>query len=362
VSETVFILGAGASVAGGAPMMGNFITTAQNILRGNQLTTPKERENFDLVFKARALLQQVHSKSELNINNIESLFGTFDMAVLLGKLGNLSQEDVDRLPESMSCLIARTIEISLKYPVTGNERTVGCPAPYYLFAQLIRDLDQRQRGSVSIITFNYDIALDYALYFNRMPLNYCCGPLKDSSGRVDVLKLHGSLNWYRCNKCNEVKPWKLEDFFARRQLSPTLASTTTLEISNYLVQLSCPSCGSQITGGSVIVPPTWNKGKFHTGLSLVWRAAASHLAKAENVFVIGYSLPDTDEFFRYLYALGTVGDSIFNTFTVVDPDHRVFERFKKLLGSTARECFSGFDIRFADSISPIRTKLGLPTS
>jgi predicted amidohydrolase len=98
------------------------------------------------------------------------------------------------------------------------------------------------------------------------------------------------------------------------------------------------------------------KGKFHNGLSLVWRTAASHLAKAENVFVIGYSLPETDEFFKYLYALGTVGDSIFNTFTVVDPDPRVFDRFKKLLGPTARECFSAFDIRFADSTSTIRTK------
>jgi NAD-dependent SIR2 family protein deacetylase len=360
VSETVFILGAGASVAAGAPVMGNFITTSQNILRRNQLT-PKERENFELVFKARALLQQVHSKSELNINNIESLFGTFDMAVLLGKLGNLSTEEVDRLPESMSCLIARTIEISLKYPVTGNERTVGCPAPYYQFAQLIRDVDQRQRGSVSIITFNYDLALDYALFFSQMPFNYCCDPLKDSSKRVDVLKLHGSLNWYRCNKCNEVRPLKLEDFFARRQWSPTPASTAILEVSNYLVHLSCPSCGSQITGGSVIVPPTWNKGKFHTGLSLVWRAAASHLAKAENVFVIGYSLPDTDEFFRYLYALGTVGDSIFNIFAVVDPDARVSERFKKVLGPIARECFLPMEKTFAQAIPEIGGKLGIPS-
>jgi hypothetical protein len=40
-------------------------------------------------------------------------------------------------------------------------------------------------------------------------------------------------------------------------------------------------------------------GNAHTGLSSVWRAAATHLAEAENVFIIGYSLPDTDEFFRY---------------------------------------------------------------
>jgi hypothetical protein len=38
----------------------------------------------------------------------------------------------------------------------------------------------------------------------------------------------------------------------------------------------------------------------------VWRTAAQHLSEAEHIFIIGYSLPETDQFFRYLYGLGTV--------------------------------------------------------
>lgn len=92
MSRNVFILGAGASAQAGAPLMTTFIGTAQDILRGTPSLYPKEREYFDLVFRARTLLQHVHSKSELDINNIESLFGVFDMATLLRKLGTLSDE------------------------------------------------------------------------------------------------------------------------------------------------------------------------------------------------------------------------------------------------------------------------------
>jgi hypothetical protein len=49
VSQTVFILGAGASAQAGAPLMNTFIPVAQDIKRGGTLY-PKEQENFDLVF------------------------------------------------------------------------------------------------------------------------------------------------------------------------------------------------------------------------------------------------------------------------------------------------------------------------
>ena len=62
------------------------------------------------------------------------------------------------------------------------------------------------------------------------------------------------------------------------------------------------------------------KTEYHNSLSIVWKKAAQLLSEAENIFVIGYSLPESDSFFRYLYGLGTVGDFMLKRFWIFDPD------------------------------------------
>jgi NAD-dependent SIR2 family protein deacetylase len=369
MSRNVFILGAGASVQAGAPTMNTFIRVAQNIQRGNTPKLyPKEQECFDLVFKARTALTRTHSKSVLNIDNIESLFGAFDMAALLGRLGTLTGEEVQRLPSAVRYVIAKTIESSLRYPVNAGGLTLP-PEPYDDFADIIRKLVAKDQGSVSVITFNYDVGLDYAFHFKSVPFEYRCGVptgvnpgKKQSPGAVDLLKLHGSLNWGLCEKCHRVVPFQLKDFFAQYTWVAGLDKphTRTIEIATHLVKVSCELCGTLLAENPVIVPPTWNKGNVHTGLSSVWMAAASHLAAAENVFIIGYSLPPTDEFFRYFYSLSTVGDTVFNTFSVVDTNKQVFERFKSILGQTAHACFVPIENTFGSALPQIRQIL-LPT-
>lgn len=370
MSRNVFILGAGASVKAGAPTMKTFIRVAQAIQRGTtqQRLYPKEQEYFDLVFKARTALTQTHSKSVLDIDNIESLFGAFDMAALLGRLGRLSDEDIQTLPNAVRYVISKTIESSLRYPVNQGGLTLP-PEPYGGFAEIIRDINANECGSVSVITFNYDIGLDYAFHLSSMPFEYRCGVpsgvdagKKQSPGAIDLLKLHGSLNWGRCNKCERVVPYELKEYFSNFAFAPPEShrSSRTLEIANLLVQRSCKACGATLADNPVIVPPTWNKGNVHSGLACVWRAAASHLAEAENVFIIGYSLPITDEFFRYFYSLSTVGDAIFDRFSVVDTNKQVFERYKNILGQTAQACFFPIEGTFEQALSGIRSSL-LPT-
>jgi hypothetical protein len=92
----------------------------------------------------------------------------------------------------------------------------------------------------------------------------------------------------------------------------------------------------------------------------VWRTAALHLSEAENVVVIGYSVPDSDEFFRYFYALGSVGESVLNVFAVVDPDGGAADRFRLLLGLGARDRFHHVPHRFQESLGKIRELLGIP--
>jgi hypothetical protein len=102
-----------------------------------------------------------------------------------------------------------------------------------------------------------------------------------------------------------------------------------------------------------IVPPTWNKGSYHKALKPVWQTAASRLAAATKVYVIGYSLPDSDLFFRYLFALGSVGKEVLERFWVFNPDPEVSERFENLLGPGARRRYRYFKQNFNEALRVI---------
>jgi hypothetical protein len=362
MANNVFILGAGASARAGAPLMNGFIPAAQQLKRDKQLD-PEDETAFELVLKARTQLQPVFSKSRLDLDNVEELFGAFEMATLLGRLGNLTEAEIDRLPTSMVRLITSTIEKNVVFPTKGQpfsdtSQRVFPPPPYPTLVDVIRQLLKRGE-SVAVISFNYDLALDYALHFSGVPVEYCLAQdLKP--GTLHVMKLHGSLNWGRCPKCNTVVPWHLSEFLGKYRWGYDLPPTVRLDISVKLPSLvHCANV--PLESCAVIVPPTWNKGKYHDDLSLVWRAAAVHLSEAERILIIGYSLPRTDEFFKYFYALGSVGPSIPTDFCIINPDAEVAGRFRDILGPMAAgpNCFRAIQAKFEDAMGTIAAQLNL---
>src|SRR4051812_37057848 len=72
MSKTVFILGAGASADVGAPLMANFLDTAERLLATSQVDD--EAHAFGNVFNAIHKLQAVYAKSFIDSRNLESVF------------------------------------------------------------------------------------------------------------------------------------------------------------------------------------------------------------------------------------------------------------------------------------------------
>jgi hypothetical protein len=70
MSRYVFILGAGASRHTGAPLMAEFLDRARALFAANP--TSEYSNDLQRVFGAISKLQSVHSKSELDIVNLES--------------------------------------------------------------------------------------------------------------------------------------------------------------------------------------------------------------------------------------------------------------------------------------------------
>jgi len=335
-------------------MMNNFLDTADRLRRARDTRFASgEKESFDLVFKGISALRAAHSKAALDTDNLESVFGAFEMARLSGRLGTLSPGEIGALNPSMRSLIVGTLERAILLPVTKGG--VFPPRPYDDFVKLVTNVAGLSLGPVSIITFNYDLNLDYMFHFANQAMDYCFDD--KPTGGVPVMKLHGSVNWARCTGCSKVAPWALGRFFQKLSWDRSLlmfgeTQTVTLDVGAKIATYE-HCTGHACETAPVIVPPTWNKAEYQQ-IGTVWKHAAQHLSEAENIIVIGYSLPETDQFFRYLFALGTIGDARPQRFWVVDPDPEVAKRFEALLGPSFRSRFLHYKKTFSESLGQLQ--------
>ncbi len=352
--ENVFILGAGASKESGAPLMAEFLDTAEDLLRAGEFE--EEEEQIEKVFKVIALLQQVYSKSYLDLTNIESLFGALEMAIIIDQLGKIPKEEISDYRNSLIKLIVRTIEKSMSFRLVAS----GLKA-HESYEEFVKILIEKRIGRSSVITFNYDMGLDVAIHNANYHVNYALDPT--DRGGIRVLKLHGSINWARSlkdsNGKSKIVPFSMDSM--SRKIYNTPYGPLRIPFSNYLNGLSTKEGEKMEADYPVIIPPTWNKTEYHGSITNVWSAAANDLNSARNIYIFGYSLPETDSFFRYLYALGTMGDTRIRRFWVFDPDSSglVKGRYEKLLGAGISKRFEYFEEPFSKALIKLRQMIKL---
>jgi hypothetical protein len=314
------------------------------------------KESFNEVFNAWSELQAIHSKSHLDLDNIETIFGAIEMGRIIGKFGNRRPEKIESLRNSIVTLIYKTLEFSLPFPCRG--RGIESPPPYDNFMELITKANEDRHPDsfhkYSFLTFNYDLALDYALHRHRMGAEYFLESPTNPNA-IPLLKLHGSINWGICPNCNNIVPRKVSEAhfrFVEAGHDYFFDLGTTLQHSKH-----CET--HPLNGPPILIPPTWNKTAYHPALTNVWKKAASELAEAENIYVIGYSLPETDSFFRFLFALGSESSTRIKRFRVINPDHtgEVEKRFRRLIGRGIENRFHFERADFEKGISFIYREL-----
>ena len=218
--------------------------------------------------------------------------------------------------------------------------------PYKRFTDQVREFlsNQSTMSSFAVLTFNYDVALNVALHLNGVRFDYC---LEEVSGgnALAYLKLHGSLNWGQCQECKRIIPYEIKD--VKLSLRPR-SKHVLYNLGSTLNQKQHHA--KPLAGPPIIVPPTWNKATHHPQLEAVWRRACKEFERAENIFIAGYSLPETDSFFRYLFALGTQGRTQIKRLWVVDPDPNgvVGQRVEGFVGQAIRSRLKCLNISFND--------------
>lgn len=339
MARQVFIFGAGASRHLGAPLMNDFIDAAYRLREEDGRVTT---EAFDLVFQfIEKRLPMLYAKSKIDLGNIESVFSLLEMGKLLGRLPGTPAGEIEKSVAAIRRVLVDTLQLTCRFPV-GSENELLPSNPYLSFASMV---EEQQNPSVACLTFNYDIGLDYALHWSSQKIDYGTG--MGLPGGVPLLKLHGSLNWLMCPSCSDIIALPLDTVF---RLQPRAgggqprAILVTPALANQPAH--CPD--SKHDGQPAIVPPTWNKTQYHEKFGQIWERAAAELSEAQEITVIGYSMPSSDGFFRDLLALGLVDGQRIRRFTVVDTSEDTVQRFRDLLGPDVLPKFDPKSMTFED--------------
>jgi NAD-dependent SIR2 family protein deacetylase len=332
--KNVFIVGAGFSAESGAPVIRNFFDVAMELGQNPDTSLgPDERKVFKRVFDYRQEMVAAEARVDLDLDNMEELFSLVEMESQLGVSG------AELMKTDLVYVILRTLEISrtdkqqareieyLYRPEGGGQRADKAKGSIYdFFVNVIarkwwpRPADGIARDT--IISLNYDLLLEKAMYENGIAPSYGlpadrvikATPAEAPITAIRLLKLHGSANWTVCSKHRDK-------IFVLPPADSTVANGGNAP--------RCHECGEQATT-RLIVPPTWNKDEYRPHLQSVWQTAAYELESAERIFIIGYSMPEIDRFFRYLLAAAIHKNRVLHQVIVVNNNHSHAERIAKL--------------------------------
>jgi hypothetical protein len=339
--RNVYILGAGFSSEAHLPVIKEFMNRMRDAAAWleEQGDRREEVEAIESVLDFRLRAASASYRVPLDVENIEELFSlasasgstelsdqvTLAIAATLDYCGatapgpdqnvilvsKLLNDPKWEKPDSWQ-LQGENEQYYLARSGTPPVRVYSCPL-YEFFLGLLcgyfteGGADRRD----TFISLNYDTVVEDALWGLDLPFRYADSQQVEWQSHppdhfaqperepIPLLKLHGSVN-----------------------LTTRMSEDFGLRVWAY------GSYTDLLKGGCkpILVAPTWQK-SLGGYLSAVWREAVSALRTATRIVILGYSVPLTDQHFRYLLAAGLQENISLRKVLIVNNDeHEEFER------------------------------------
>jgi len=346
----VYVLGAGFSKAVGLPLAAELLPWTLARLRAEAVTSTTRGtvpdQDLDIV---TAAIRELYADPASCPDDIEELLSLLDDAVSIADAtrGHLLQA-VPFAADIIRPWMCRTLDTA--------QKAARQDPRWMLHVEWARRL---QPGDV-VVSFNYDTLAEQALEEAGVPWMYAFEGFKSGRGKVIVAKPHGSLNW----KLFEagVAPKHPDRFTTLHADGPYDGSVQAVAAVAYLREapFDYPDPGAvQDDEGVLIVAPTRGK-KYEWFIADQLRAAFRAVSDAEEVVVVGYSLPDGD---GGVHAVLRVGvrlnlhgpDLRFHVVDIRGPDptrpvgERIADRYRRRICASAR--WTGHD-GLAEWVSP----------
>jgi len=269
VSNVVYLLGAGFSAPLGLPVMRDFLLKAKDMFAAD----PKRYASFRKVFAFIGEMGSIQSYYHADLFNIEEILSILEM----------DQHVAGKRSKRFAKFIADVIRFYTppdptadppKFPGNWHERPMTGNMewlPYLYFAANLLRIRMRQDLSNANRTF---------------PIN----PDNSNTNVYSIVTLNYDLIFEKLSQY-------LTRFFPKEgQLEFGLRSSPVNASDDHLVPLA------KLHGSvecDTIIAPTWNKAISRAILG-VWTAAHKLLSSANEIRIVGYSLPVADAYIKYL--------------------------------------------------------------
>jgi hypothetical protein len=144
--------------------------------------------------------------------------------------------------------------------------------------------------------------------------------------RVPIVKLHGSANWFIFDE-----EWFATTDFdggSQRPRNGNSILATSLDYAKFVASITRAVGKTIIEPGAnrsfapAIVPPMLGKALESDVIATQWRFAIDAIARARQIWVIGYSFPATDAFMSRLFAEGLHKNVDLEKFRIIDKQSR----------------------------------------
>jgi hypothetical protein len=211
-----------------------FLDVAEDLLRSKAVED--RRADFETVFETIGKLQAVHSKAQLDLMNLESIFTVLELGKVLRTIPRLQGPEIEKAIDSLKIVIAKTLEVVIKFNVDSSGR-LEPPSTYKKFSELLEYLSQQASPpqTVSVITFNYDIAADMAMSEKGLGPDYIIEkPRSHGSLTIPLMKLHGSLNWATEAPTKKIQILHLSDYLEKITIRGPFNTSYPLEVATHL--------------------------------------------------------------------------------------------------------------------------------
>ena len=311
----VFVLGAGVSAACGIPVTKDIFRETMLVLLES---SPSRAE------KVHTMLRYLYPGFEArlkNYPNIEDFLNLLEMAKRFN-----SEEFLQSEPHSEK-RIKKVEEIALKSLASFLWQSMQSKDRLKPLQKFVEK--QLSPGDV-VITFNWDVSLEQALYLDRKEprFDYFYARTRDQE-QIFLLKPHGSIDWFR-----------------RSDLPDRGEGDDYLPLDKRLVVFRHFDVGDnrELEGlMPVIVPPISSKEFNHHALKKMWTSIFRALSQATELHIIGYSLPREDQFARFVFRRAIRQNLLYVerskkqrlAVRVVNPDETVWTTFSRLVGANA---------------------------
>lgn len=231
--------------------------------------------------------------------SLEDIFTSFDKSYQ-GKeyLHQRSYYQIDEVKDSIIRLFV--------YYFSKRVNSHSFSNPEYInFCNCIRSI-----RNVTIISTNWDVLIEEYFIREGIAYNLCLNEPYytphnrnwDRQSKVNLIKLHGSINWFKCLNCGTL------NIVDNKSCGSFLFDDAAEE---RCVQCNCKASNGPLLQAEIITP-TMTKMINSQLYNNLWAAAKRDLMEASSVTFIGYSLPTADFELRYLLQRSIPSEAIIN--------------------------------------------------